>query len=217
MKINFKNINKMYEKKKIVIDTNILLKSKKIINLLGSNGSGKSTIIKIVLNIIKSTENKISYFINKKEIKNINKIKNIIGYMPQNPKFPGNLKTEELINLFEELKDIKPIFKNELIESLNINSFINKKINQLSHGMVQKINILQAFMFNNLIYILDEPTAGVDEKPTEILKNIINKKKKNGGCFFFTSHIKSDTVELSDINIRVEEGIIKFIKKNDKK
>lgn len=217
IKIKIENINKMYEKKKIILDTNILLKGKKATNLLGANGSGKSTIIKIILNIINITENKIKYSINKKERKNINKIKNIIGYMPQSPRFPSNLKVFELITVFEELKDLKSIFKDEIVKNLNINLFINKKINQLSHGMIQKINILQAFMFNNLIYVLDEPTAGIDEKTTSFLKSIIKKKKKNGCCFFFTSHIKNDTQDLSDVIIKVDEGIIKLIKKNEKK
>lgn len=82
--------------------------------------------------------------------------------MPQTPGFPPNLKVSELITMFIKLKQKNAIYMKKLIVDLQINKFWHKYFNQLSDDMEQKVNLLQAFMFDNSLFILDEPTIGLD-------------------------------------------------------
>ncbi len=197
--INIKGLNKKFgDHNQVLQNISIRIPSGCSFALLGPNGSGKSTFLKCLLGVVTPDSGKL---------KGIDP-QTMVGYMPQNPAFPKNLRVIDLIRFFESLTRDIPKYKDQLIHDMRINTFSNKKIAHLSHGMKQKINILQCFMFNPSIIILDEPTAGLDPSISYYLKEFINFRKKEEKTILFTSHIMSEVEEMADEMAVLIEGEI---------
>lgn len=157
----------------ILSDINLTIEDGEYISVLGENGCGKSTLIKLILNILSPTNGMIE-----------NTSKNI-GYVPQksdyfNSQFP--ITVYEMLNCYRKLLKIKDknIVSNSL-EMVNMINFKDSLIGNLSGGQCQKIFIARALMGNPDLLILDEPSTGVDiNSQNEIYGIIRNLNKKNG-------------------------------------
>lgn len=206
--ITIQNLNKTYEKQQVLKNIHIELKNNSIIALLGPNGSGKTTLIKCLLGLVIPDKNSELYLNQKKIEFNLTKYLNI-GYIPQTPYFSSNLKVKDLIDYLVSFEKQNPEYLNNLIKDLNINEFLHKKIGELSGGMKQKINLLQCFMSQRDIYILDEPTASLDPYHSYYLKNLIRTKKENS-LILFTTHILSEVEELADQMFILIDGELRF-------
>ena len=199
--IQIKNLSKSYNKIKVLDDISIDIKPGEVSALLGPNGGGKTTLIKSILGLRFPDSGII--------VKNSDTLTKIpIGYMPQIPNFPDNLKVIEIMEIIEKLESIPPLEKEYLIDSLNMSSILTKKFCELSGGMKQKVNILQCFSFRKSIYILDEPTSSLDPEMSYFLKYLI--KKKENTTILFTSHILSEVQELAGRIILLVEGKLLF-------
>ena len=104
----------------------------------------------------------------------------------------------------------QPTRENELIQLFNLDKHLNKKLNNLSGGTRQKVNLVLAFMFDNPLLILDEPTAGLDPVSLVKLKNLITKEKELGKTILITTHIINIVEELADEIVFLLEGNIYF-------
>ncbi|GIX41140.1 MAG: hypothetical protein KatS3mg129_0873 [Leptospiraceae bacterium] len=211
--IKIENLNKIYKKHQVLKNIYLELENQNIIALLGPNGSGKTTLIKCLLGLV-IPEKHSKLFLNNQLIEfNLPKYLNI-GYVPQTPHFPSNLKVNDLIEYLVSFEKDFPIYLDDLLKDLNINSFLNKKVGELSGGMKQKINLLQCFMSPRDIYILDEPTASLDPYHSFYLKKLI-KTIKEHAMILFTTHILSEVEELADQMFILIDGEIRF-KENPK-
>lgn len=117
--------------------------------------------------------------------------------MPQVPAFPANLRVREILTYLERLTG-KPVEKERLMEEMGVGAFYDRSFGQLSQGMKQKVNILQCFSFRRDIFIIDEPTAGLDPHMAYYLKELVKRKKGEGSTVLFTSHVMSEVEELAD-------------------
>ena len=205
--IEIKGIRKNFGKLEVLKGFDFSLSKGKITAILGPNGSGKTTLIKSILGLVLPSEGNIR--IDGKMISGDWLYRNDIGYLPQIARFPENLKVLEIIRLIEEVRDKKGNYL-ELIETFDLKNFVNKKLRQLSGGTRQKVNIVLTFMFDCPIYILDEPTAGLDPIALIRLKELILRKKEEGKTFLVTTHIMSLVEELADELIFLLEGQIYF-------
>jgi ABC-type multidrug transport system fused ATPase/permease subunit len=182
-KIEFKNIDVAIKNKQIYKDLSHIIEPNSITGIVGEIGSGKSTMLKILLGYYDYDGN---ILIDGKDIKNYSKheIRKHLSYIPQSPIFFNRTILENLkygTNLSDE-----QVFK--IIEDYNLIDFINKfpeKINtkiinngeNLSGGQKQILYLLKTIILNKKILLLDEPTASLDDTHTEMLINIINKLK----------------------------------------
>ena len=132
-----------------------------------------------------------------------------IGYLPQIAKFPENLKVKELIRMISDIRGNEGN-PEPLIESFDLNQILDKPLRYLSGGTRQKVNILLAFMFDSLYYILDEPTAGLDPLSLIRFKELLVAEKKKGKAILLTTHIVRLVEELADDIIFLLEGNIYF-------
>jgi Cu-processing system ATP-binding protein len=205
--IEIKGIRKSFGKLEVLKGFDFSLSQGKITAVLGPNGSGKTTLIKSILGLVLPSSGEI--LVNGKVITNDCMYRSEIGYLPQIARFPENLKVFEIFKLIEEVRNEKGNY-NELIDQFDLKDFWNKKLRQLSGGTRQKVNIVLTFMFNCPLYILDEPTAGLDPIALIRLKELIIREKEEGTTFLVTTHIMSLVEELADELIFLLEGKIYF-------
>lgn len=207
--IELKNVTKKYGDF-IAID-NISFKIEKgdIVGLLGENGAGKTTIMKLITGLADPTCGEI--IVNGEKI--TNKTKKIIGYMPENTPLYYDLTVKEFINYISELKLIKrKDRKNEverLIKELSLENVKNKIIKNLSKGYKQRVSMAGALVGNPEIIILDEPTVGLDPKQIIEIRNLIKTLRKEH-TILFSSHILSEVNQLCKKILVVHEGKIIF-------
>ncbi|MFT7605701.1 MAG: Cu-processing system ATP-binding protein [Saprospiraceae bacterium] len=175
--------------------------------VLGPNGSGKTTLIKSVLGMV--IPDKGSIELDGKPIIGEYLYRNQIDYLPQIARFPENLTVKELLRMIKDLRGQEANDK-ELIAYFDLAPFLDKRLGNLSGGTRQKVNIIQAFMYDSPIMMLDEPTAGLDPVAMIRLKDLIFKEKAKGKIILITTHIMSFVEEMSDELIFLLEGKIHF-------
>jgi len=211
--LKIQKLNKTYQKHLVLKNVEIELNNNNVVALLGPNGSGKTTLIKILLGLVIPDNDSELFLFDKKIEFNLSKYLNV-GYVPQTPYFPNNLKVKDLIDYLKSFEKSSIDNLEQLIEDLNIKDFLHKKISELSGGMKQKINLLQCFMTKRDIYILDEPTASLDPYHSVYLKKLIKTLKPNS-LIIFTTHILNEVEELADQMYILIDGEIR-IKENPK-
>ncbi len=211
--IKIKNLYKSYGKYIVLNNINLIFEKGVITALMGPNGSGKTTLLKCILSLVLPEKGEIS--VNDIDIFKDYKYRKLISYMPQIAFFPNNLKVFEVIEIIKGIRDSK-IYDEELMIEFKINEMFDKKISALSQGMKQRLSGAIAFLFDSLIIILDEPTAGLDPLSTEIMKNKILKEKSKGKLIIFTTHIMNEVEDIADKLIFLYEGKVKLVQKIDK-
>lgn len=195
--ITIRNLSKKYREQTVLDGVSLEIPAGRIFALLGPNGSGKTTLLKSILGLV-HPETGGEIIFEGVPVAGAVEYKRRIGYMPQAPKFPPHLKVSELVGLLEELRQTAGPRKEELLGGMQMGSFWEKPFGELSGGMAQKVNILQCFMFDLPLLILDEPTAGLDPHAAFYLKQLIREKRSAGASVIFTSHIMSEVDELAD-------------------
>ena len=205
--IDLKNIRKSFGSLVVLDDVNFSIEKGGIFAVLGPNGSGKTTILKIILGMV--IPEKGETFVQGNRIRESWAYRKEVSYLPQIARFPDNLTVIELIRMIQDIRNM-PSNEEELIELLGLRKFLNKKLGTLSGGTRQKVNIVLTFMFDAPILILDEPTAGLDPVSLIHLKELIEKEKSRGKIILITTHILSLVESLSDEIIFLLEGKIHF-------
>lgn len=206
--IEIKELEKNFGKFEVLKNISFNVERGKITAIVGPNGSGKTTIIKSILGLVKPNRGDI--LINNKSILGEYLYRKEIGYMPQAASFPDNLTVREVVKMICDLRSLDIESNPKLIDALNLSPEMNKQIRNLSGGNKQKVSAVIALMFNPSIIILDEPTAGLDPVSSNNLKEIIIEERKNNKAIILTSHIMSEIEELADHIIFLIDGKIKF-------
>jgi Cu-processing system ATP-binding protein len=143
---------------------------------------------------------------NNKSIFNETDYRNYIGYMPQIGKYPENMSIGQIVEMMKELRGSHLSFDEDLYKAYKLDQILNKRMRTLSGGTTQKVSAALAFMFNPLVYILDEPTAGLDPISAEILKEKMLLEKSKGKLILITSHLLSDLEELVSEIVFMQDG-----------
>ena len=209
-KLQLKNISFSYGENKVINDLNLEIKKNKITVISGKNASGKSTIINIILGLLKPDSGK--YYLDNKivDINNMS-FSNLIGLVPQEI----NLLDDSVVNniAFAEndseinISSINKIsneldFDEKLIKLLNDKDFtVGENGNKLSGGQKQKIVLARALYNNPEILILDEPTSAFDAKNRILFKKLINKYRGMKTVIIVSHDI--DIIELSDHHYKI--------------
>ena len=192
------NLNKEYSGKQILSDLNLKVKSGDIYGLVGLNGIGKTTLIRILLGISAADSGRIM-LLDTENIKR--KLRKKICYLPEKFNPSQELTGKELIKILGRFhrSNIEAKEIGKWCERFEFDTdYLNKKIRNYSKGMVQKIGLISTFITNAKLFILDEPMSGLDFRARNILKEEIQLLKKKGATIFFTSHVLSDINDLCD-------------------
>lgn len=208
--IEIKNISKQFGKFKALDNVSLTLNKAECIALIGPNGCGKTTLIKNILGMVLPTNGEILF--NGKSIKNNYMYRQHIGYMPQIGRYPDNMTIGQVIAIIKNMRQSGQELDESLIDSFELKSMFNKKMNTLSGGTTQKVSAVLAFLFNPDVLVLDEPTAGLDPIASEILKEKIIAEKQKGKLILITSHLLSELDDLITQIVFMQDGNVLFNK-----
>ena len=208
MIIECKNIIKKFDNNLIIKGINYKFEEGKIYGLYGLNGSGKSVFLKLICGFYIPTSGEILY--NGINLNNKKEFCNEIRALIEKPSFFSDLTGYENLKLLANIQ--KKISDKEIMEALDIVNLINekdKRYNNYSLGMKQKLGIAQAIMEKTKFIVLDEPFNGIERDTVIKIKDYLKSLKDNGVTIVISSHIKEDLSEVVDEMIYFEDGAIK--------
>ncbi len=204
--LQIKNLTKYFGIKKAVDNVSFDVKEGHILGILGKNGAGKSTIFRMILNILEADEGEVLY--NGEPISQ--NVSDRIGYLPEVGSLIDSYTVYEQCIYYGKMKSMKTedIKRNmfDLLEQFGIVEYANMKIKELSKGNKQKIQFIISLLHNPDLLILDEPFSGLDPVSVEYFKRIILQLKEQGKTIVFSSHIMSQVEMLCEDVIIIDKG-----------
>lgn len=204
--LQVKNISKKFGNTVAADNVEFTLENGKILGLLGKNGAGKSTIFRIILDILKPDSGNV--LLNNKEytLKDSKKI----GFLPEEGSLSQELTVYEQLCFYGSLKDMS---NDEVLSQLtkwllkfDIVEYLDKKIKELSKGNRQRIQFVVALLHNPEFIILDEPFSGLDPLGVEKFKEILLELKKENKAIIFSSHRMEHVEMFCDDILFIDKG-----------
>ncbi|MED0659772.1 ABC transporter ATP-binding protein [Bacillus smithii] len=212
VKLSIDNLTFSYEKNNIIIDSlSFSIKSTDRVCIIGDNGSGKSTFLKILSGIINTGCN---IYFQGKIVNNLIEYKKKIAYIPDKPYLYDLMTGEENLSLIENLWGIKDSndYWNKiynLSEMFNMSPYLSQLVQNYSFGMKHKLFFIAMFARKTEIIFLDEPFTALDQKSQEIAIDLLKTYSKNGGAILFVSHLKDLQRELANKIYLMSNGKLK--------
>ena len=197
------NVNKEFGNKKILKDINLTISRGKIIGLLGKNGTGKSTLIKLINDLLTPTSGQI--LVNGKEI-GIDS-KKIISYLPERTYLDKSMSVDKVIEYFEDFYDNFDSKKaRKLLKDLDLDT--TQKLSKMSKGMQEKVQLVLVMSRKADLYILDEPLGGVDPATRDYILDTILTNFNEGASVIISTHLIADIERILDEVIFIDKGKI---------
>ena len=181
-----------------------------IYGLLGANGAGKTTMMRLICDILKPTSGEVTF--NGTNIREMGEsYRAAIGYLPQDFGYYPNFTAMNFLLYMASLKGLNARYAKEksleLLETVNLSDVKDKKIKTFSGGMKQRLGIAQAFLNNPQILILDEPTAGLDPKERVKFRNLISSFAEDK-IVILSTHIVTDVEYIADEILVIKGGTL---------
>ncbi|MFN3550364.1 MAG: ABC transporter ATP-binding protein [Endomicrobiia bacterium] len=208
--IKIQNITKTFGSITALKNVCFNINDNEILGLLGPNGAGKTTLMRIITGFLLPDNGEIFIDnISPKTEKDFLKIKQLIGYLPENNPLYEDLNVFEYLNFIAESRNVVEPKKRikEIIEICNLNEVIFRNISELSKGYRQRVGFACAIIHNPKILILDEPTAGLDPNQAHEVRQLIKEFKKDK-TIILSTHILSEVEEVADKVVIINKGNI---------
>ncbi len=211
--LELKHLEKKFGSFVAVNNINLKIEKGELFGFLGPNGAGKTTTIKMIVGLLSPTSGNI--FLDSTDVwqKPI-ETKLRIGYIPDQPFVYDKLTGREYLyfsgGLYNLTKDVLKAKIDEQIELLKIGSWIDKRTEEYSQGMRQRIVIASAFLHNPDFIIVDEPMIGLDPQSAFLVKRLFEEKAKNGITIFMSTHSLNVVEEICTHVSIINKGNIIF-------
>lgn len=205
------NLTKKFDNKTILNNINLTITENKIIGLLGKNGTGKTTLIKLINDLLTPTSGEI--LIEGK--KTSPETKEIISYLPERTYLDKTMTIKETLIFFSEFYknfDIKKAKK--LLKDLNLEE--TQKLSKMSKGMLEKLTLILVMSRKAKIYILDEPLGGVDPATRDYILDTILTNFDENASIIISTHLIEDIEKILDEVIFIDKGEIVLNSPTDK-
>jgi len=206
--IELTDISKSYNDTQVINNISFSVNRGEIFGLLGPNGAGKTTILRMLLDIITSDSGSIKVFDSTLDYA----AKDRIGYLPEER---GLYKTTKITDHLVYLAQLKGIPKKQaqekaeyLLRLIEMYEHKEKKVEELSKGMQQKIQFIAAIIHDPDIIIVDEPFSGLDPVNTRLIINILLEQKKAGKTIILSTHIMEQVQTLCDRILMINKGSV---------
>jgi ABC-2 type transport system ATP-binding protein len=204
--IELEELVKDFGSKRAVDHISFKLKTGEILGLLGPNGAGKTTTLRMILNIIVPDSGTIKILGEPFS----EKTKDRIGFLPEERGLYRKLKVSETLAFFGELKGMKAAAIKtkgiELLKKFDLHGYMDRKVEELSKGMAQKLQFITTIIHSPELLILDEPFAGLDPVNIELVKDIILEMKRQGITIIFSTHLMEYAEKIIDSVVMIDKG-----------
>ena len=198
-----KQLNKQFDDKPILKNINLKIPRGKIIGLLGKNGTGKSTLIKLINDLLTPTSGEILINGEKPGVNS----KKIISYLPERTYLEKEMTIEQVLEYFE---DFYASFNKEkaikLLKDLDLSTEL--KLSKMSKGMQEKLQLVLVMSREAELYILDEPLGGVDPATRDYILDTILSNFSEGASVIISTHLIADIERILDEVIFIDKGEI---------
>ena len=197
------NLCKEFDGKQILRNINLTIPKGKIIGLLGKNGMGKTTLIKLMNDLLTPTSGEILINGEKPGVKS----KTIISYLPERTYLDKSMTISQIITYFNEFYE--NFNKEKAIKLLNdLDLDISSKISKMSKGMQEKLQLILVMSSDAELYVLDEPLGGVDPATRDYILDTILSNFNEGASVIISTHLISDIERILDEVIFIDKGEI---------
>lgn len=201
--VECKHIYKNYGTKEVLKDINLTIPKGKIIGLLGKNGTGKTTLIKLINDLLVPTKGEILINGNNVGVES----KKIISYLPERTYLDKTMTVNEVVKFFEEFYENFDTNKAlKLLKDLDLDT--NLKLSKMSKGMQEKVQLVLVMSRSADLYILDEPLGGVDPATRDYILDTILSNFNEGASVIISTHLISDIERILDEVIFIDKGKI---------
>ena len=201
--VEFKNVYKSFDDKEILKDVTFNIEKGKIIGLLGKNGMGKTTIIKLINDLLTPTSGEVLVNGEKPGVNS----KKIISYLPERTYLDKSLRVSDVLKYFSEFYEDFNIEKaRRLLKDLNLVE--SDRLTKMSKGMLEKLQLILVMSREADLYILDEPLGGVDPATRDYILDTILSNFKEGSSVLLSTHLISDIERILDDVIFIDKGEI---------
>mgnify|MGYP003300934722 CR=1 FL=1 len=201
--VECKKLCKSYDEKQVIKDVNLKIPKGKIIGLLGKNGTGKTTLIKLINDLLTPTSGEVLIKGKKPGVES----KDIIAFLPERTYLDREMSVKDAIKYFEEFYtnfDSQKAVK--LLKDLDLD--MNSKISKMSKGMQEKLQLILVMSRNAELYILDEPLGGVDPATRDYILDTILSNFCEGASVIISTHLIADIERILDEVIFIDKGEI---------
>ena len=211
MELEVKNLSKVFKSTKAVDNISFKIKKNETLGLLGPNGCGKTTSIGMMLGLISPTSGQI--FIDGINLEPSNRIKllSLMNFASPYIELPKKLTVEQNLEVYARLYGVKNIKerKDELVENLNLQNFLNKKTGELSSGQKNRVALAKSLINKPKLLFLDEPTASLDPDVGDFVREYLEKYKNNNELtMLLASHNMKEVERLCNNIIMMKQGKI---------
>lgn len=182
-----------------------------ILGILGPNGAGKTTLLRMIAGILEPTSGSIAFdSMNYKD--NEIEIKKSIAYLSGNTKIYNYLSTYELLEMCGDIygvdRDVLEKRIKDISKRLEMDDFLYNRIENLSTGQTQRVNIARCLIHDPKYYILDEATSGLDIISSQIILDFIKEEKKKGKTILYSTHYMEEAENICDRVIMINKGVV---------
>ncbi len=206
--IQLENVRKQFGNFTAVDDISFSIEKSCIYGLLGPNGAGKTTTLRMIMDIIAPDSGKITF----SENRQIRNFLDRIGYLPEERGLYRKMKVRDVVLFIAELKGMRKsdamVEIEKWIVQMQLNEWIDKRVDQLSKGMAQKIQFITTVIHNPELIILDEPFSGLDPINMTLLKDMMLELRDNGATIIFSTHVMEQVEKLCDSICLIHQGSI---------
>lgn len=197
---------KDFDGKRAVDRISFTLRQGEILGLLGPNGAGKTTTMRMIMDIIAPDSGSVEIMGRPFS----ESLKDRIGYLPEERGLYRKLKVMDTLVFFGELKGMKPAAARErgrrLLKQFQLDGYEEKKVEELSKGMAQKLQFITTILHDPELLILDEPFSGLDPLNIELVKDIILARKREGKTIIYSTHLMEYAEKTVDSLVMIDKG-----------
>ncbi|MBR6408932.1 MAG: ABC transporter ATP-binding protein [Alphaproteobacteria bacterium] len=210
IEIEIKNIKKKFKDTEALKGVSMKFESGKLYGIIGPAGAGKTTLFRLMLELMAKDEGSIIYQLDNQKT-DFNKIKDSIAYMPQTQSLYADLSIEEHLKFFRDLYGIeKSVYekkKQELLSLTRLEKFLDRPAGKLSGGMYKKLGLMCALLRSPKIMFLDEPTNGVDPISRREFWEMLHTAVEDGILVLMTTAYMDEAERCGEV-VLMENGLV---------
>ncbi|ALC87422.1 ABC transporter ATPase [Bacillus sp. FJAT-22090] len=198
--IELKNIGVQFSSRDILKDVSVLFNPGEIIGLVAPNGTGKSTLMNVIMNYINPNSGKVilNHELEYTNKKNEVKIHQLVSMMPDQSDLYNQISGKEHLKIYSSMWNSNPKLIDSTIKELGMASYINKKTGTYSLGMRQRLCFAMQIVSDTQIMLMDEVMNGLDPTHVELISQILVKKKSEGKTVIVASHLLDNLEKYAD-------------------